>query len=324
MTRHEDTRRRLRRRAAIGRRQGSRHRRRRDAIASRNPGSPRTEPGDRGDAAGQLGKHDALTAPSRKMVDQMRAQVTAGTLTKTRATALEARLAQANAPLCRVGGDRGGPGHGQRGHGGGSCILRADCDYRHPIWGEVKKKRRLKPLGHRSAHAARSRQRRWPQSRRPTARTVEGAHGSADHHREDGSRRRSHGGQSSQTRRTRSRGWPCPPPGRGDKQAHTGASAGASGWALRRSTPDGTAAANWLNSLPVRPDDDFPSHRAPQATRPGLGEFGTSLRGIERECQAIETRWSAAAHSRPRLRGADSRSRRRCEGGRTAHLFGAV
>jgi hypothetical protein len=73
------------------------------------------------DAAGQLGVTPAaLTAAIKQaMTDQIEAQVTAGTLTKTQATAMEARLAKSDAPLFALGGGKGGPGgdHG-RGMGG--------------------------------------------------------------------------------------------------------------------------------------------------------------------------------------------------------------
>jgi hypothetical protein len=85
------------------------------------------------DAAGQLGVTPAaLTAAIKKaMTDQIEAQVTAGTLTKAQATAIEARLAQADAPLFALGG-RGGPG-GDHGHGfggpGGPVSLDAAATY---------------------------------------------------------------------------------------------------------------------------------------------------------------------------------------------------
>jgi hypothetical protein len=76
------------------------------------------------DAASQLGVTSAaLTAAIKKaMVDQIEAQVTAGTITKDQATAMEARLAKTDAPLFALGGGKGGPGdHGRGfgGHGGG-------------------------------------------------------------------------------------------------------------------------------------------------------------------------------------------------------------
>jgi hypothetical protein len=77
------------------------------------------------DAAGQLGVTPAaLTAAIKKaMVDQLEAQVTAGTLTKAQATAMEARIAKADAPLFALGGGgNGGPG----GHGGGMGGMRGD------------------------------------------------------------------------------------------------------------------------------------------------------------------------------------------------------
>jgi hypothetical protein len=72
------------------------------------------------DAAGQLGvTSTALTAAIKKaMVDQIEAQVTAGTITKAQATAMEARLAKADAPLFALGGGKGGPGDHGRGNGG--------------------------------------------------------------------------------------------------------------------------------------------------------------------------------------------------------------
>ena len=85
------------------------------------------------DAAGQLGVTPAaLTAAIKKaMTDQIEAQVTAGTLTKAQATAIEARLAQADAPLFALGA-RGGPG-GDHGHGfggpGGPVSLDAAATY---------------------------------------------------------------------------------------------------------------------------------------------------------------------------------------------------
>ena len=72
------------------------------------------------DAAGQLGvTSTALTAAIKKaMVDQIEAQVTAGTITKAQATAMEARLAKADAPLFALGGGKGGPGDHGHGFGG--------------------------------------------------------------------------------------------------------------------------------------------------------------------------------------------------------------
>ena len=73
------------------------------------------------DAAEQLGVTPAaLTAAIKQaMVDQIEAQVTAGTITKAQATAMEARLAKANAPLFALGGPGGKGDHGRgRGHGG--------------------------------------------------------------------------------------------------------------------------------------------------------------------------------------------------------------
>jgi hypothetical protein len=79
------------------------------------------------DAAGQLGVTPAaFTAAIKKaMVDQIEAQVTAGTITKAQATAMEARLAKADAPLFALGGGRGAPGghgHGFGGPGGGLSL----------------------------------------------------------------------------------------------------------------------------------------------------------------------------------------------------------
>jgi hypothetical protein len=80
------------------------------------------------DAAGQLGvSTTALTAAIKKaMVDQIEAQVTAGEISKDQATKLEARLAQADAPLFAFGG---GHGDGQRGHGGGPISFDAAATY---------------------------------------------------------------------------------------------------------------------------------------------------------------------------------------------------
>jgi hypothetical protein len=83
-------------------------------------------------AAGQLGvSTTALTAAIKKaMVDQIEAQVTAGTITKAQATAMEARLAMADAPLFALGGGHPGGGHG-RGFGGpgGGMSLDAAATY---------------------------------------------------------------------------------------------------------------------------------------------------------------------------------------------------
>jgi hypothetical protein len=81
------------------------------------------------DAAGQLGvSTTALTAAIKKaMVDQIEAQVTAGTLTKAQAAAIEARLAASDAPLFAIGG--GGHGHGLRGFGGGPVSSDAAATY---------------------------------------------------------------------------------------------------------------------------------------------------------------------------------------------------
>ena len=81
-------------------------------AASRSGGSPAAEnQAIAADAAGQLGvSPSALTAAIKKaMVDQIEAQVTAGTLSKAQATAIEARLATSNAPLFALGGGHGGP-----------------------------------------------------------------------------------------------------------------------------------------------------------------------------------------------------------------------
>jgi hypothetical protein len=83
------------------------------------------------DAAGQLGvSPSALTAAIKKaMVDQIEAQVTAGTLSNAEATAIEARLATSNAPLFALGGGHGGPGHGGHGRGGGPISFDAAATY---------------------------------------------------------------------------------------------------------------------------------------------------------------------------------------------------
>ena len=85
------------------------------------------------DAAGQLGVTPAaLTAAIKKaMVDQVEAQLTAGTITKAQATAQEARINATNAPLFAFGGGRGGPGDhgGDRGMGGGRVSLDAAATY---------------------------------------------------------------------------------------------------------------------------------------------------------------------------------------------------
>jgi hypothetical protein len=82
--------------------------------------SPQAQTAITTDAASQLGvTSTALTAAIKKaMVDQIEAQVTAGTITKAQATTMEARLAQADAPLFALGGGRGGPGDHGRGGGG--------------------------------------------------------------------------------------------------------------------------------------------------------------------------------------------------------------
>lgn len=81
------------------------------------------------DAAGQLGVSatDLTAAIKQAMVDQIQAQVTAGTLTKAQATAIEARLAGSDAPLFALGGDPGRPGH--RGRGGGPISFDAAATY---------------------------------------------------------------------------------------------------------------------------------------------------------------------------------------------------
>ncbi|HET6171150.1 MAG TPA: hypothetical protein VFD90_01010 [Gaiellales bacterium] len=97
-------------------------------AASKSGGSPAAQnQAIAADAAGQLGvSPTALTAAIKKaMVDQIEAQVTAGSLTKTQATAVEARLAKADAPLFALGdgpGSRGGHGHGHGGPGGGVSL----------------------------------------------------------------------------------------------------------------------------------------------------------------------------------------------------------
>jgi hypothetical protein len=105
-------------------------------AASHSGGSPAAQnKAIADDAAGQLGvSTTALTAAIKKaMTDQIEAQVTAGTLTKAQATAIEARLAKADAPLFALGGgpgDRGDPGHGRHGGpGGGPVSLDAAATY---------------------------------------------------------------------------------------------------------------------------------------------------------------------------------------------------
>jgi 3-hydroxyacyl-CoA dehydrogenase len=101
-------------------------------AASRSGGSPAAEnQAIAADAAGQLGvSPSALTAAIKKaMVDQIEAQVTAGTLSKAQATAIEARLATSNAPLFALGGGHGGPGHGGHGRGGGPISFDAAATY---------------------------------------------------------------------------------------------------------------------------------------------------------------------------------------------------
>ena len=101
-------------------------------AASKSGGSPAAEnQAIAADAAGQLGvSPSALTAAIKKaMVDQIEAQVTAGTLSKAQATAIEARLATSNAPLFALGGGHGGPGHGGHGPGGGPISFDAAATY---------------------------------------------------------------------------------------------------------------------------------------------------------------------------------------------------
>lgn len=104
-------------------------------AASQSGGSPAAQnQAIAADAAGQLGVSTAtLTAAIKKaMVDQIEAQVTAGTLTKAQATAIEAHLAKADAPLFALGGGKGGPGgpgHGHRGFGGGPVSFDAAATY---------------------------------------------------------------------------------------------------------------------------------------------------------------------------------------------------
>ena len=101
-------------------------------AASKSGGSPAAEnQAIAADAAGQLGvSPSALTAAIKKaMVDQIEAQVTAGTLSKAEATAIEARLATSNAPLFALGGGHGGPGHGGHGPGGGPISFDAAATY---------------------------------------------------------------------------------------------------------------------------------------------------------------------------------------------------
>ncbi len=83
------------------------------------------------DAAGQLGVTPAaLTAAIKKaMVDQIEAQVTAGTITKAQATQMEARLAKADAPLFALGGGHGPGGRGHGGPGGGRIAFDAAATY---------------------------------------------------------------------------------------------------------------------------------------------------------------------------------------------------
>ena len=101
-------------------------------AASRSGGSPAVEnQAIAADAAGQLGvSTSALTAAIKKaMVDQIEAQVNAGTLTKAQATAIEARLANSDAPLFALGGGHDGFGHGRHDLGGGPISLDAAATY---------------------------------------------------------------------------------------------------------------------------------------------------------------------------------------------------
>jgi hypothetical protein len=106
-------------------------------AASKSGGSPAAQTQSiAADAAGQLGVSTAaLTAAIKKaMVDQIEAQVTAGTLTKAQATAIEARLAKPDAPLFALGGGPGGRdghghGHGHGGPGGGPVSFDAAATY---------------------------------------------------------------------------------------------------------------------------------------------------------------------------------------------------
>src|SRR3954468_7063402 len=96
-------------------------------AATKDSGSPAAQTSAiTADAAGQLGVTPAaLTVAIKKaMVDQIEAQVTAGTITKAQATQMEARLANADAPLFALGGrhDEGGPGDHRRGGPGGGRI----------------------------------------------------------------------------------------------------------------------------------------------------------------------------------------------------------
>jgi hypothetical protein len=93
--------------------------------------SPQAQSAITSDAASQLGvTSTALTAAIKKaMVDQIEAQVTAGTITKAQATTMEARLAQADAPLFALGGGKGDHGRGVRGAGGGPVSFDAAATY---------------------------------------------------------------------------------------------------------------------------------------------------------------------------------------------------
>ena len=104
------------------------------AASENSSTSPQTQTAITADAASQLGvTSTALTAAIKKaMVDQIEAQVTAGTITKAQATAMEARLAKTDAPLFALGGGRGGPGdhgHGMGGPGGGPVSFDAAATY---------------------------------------------------------------------------------------------------------------------------------------------------------------------------------------------------
>ena len=139
------------------------------------------------DAADQLGVTTAaLTAAIKKaMVDQIEAQVTAGKLTKAQATALEARLAKADAPLFALGGGPAAPA---------TTASRRARRRSH----RVRRGRDLhRRDDHRAAHAARRRQdardhrhRQRQDRRRPQGR--------AHDRGQDGSRRGGHGGRLTQ------------------------------------------------------------------------------------------------------------------------------
>jgi hypothetical protein len=101
-------------------------------AATKDSGSPAAQTSAiTADAAGQLGVTPAaLTAAIKKaMVDQIEAQVTAGTITKAQATEMEARLAKADAPLFALGGGHGPGGRGHGGPGGGRIAFDAAATY---------------------------------------------------------------------------------------------------------------------------------------------------------------------------------------------------